>query len=315
MPPKALRTALSSTAFGAQNSSTTTLRSPSARSTRSGSPPAAAACFVSLPGAAAEAGSSADLAAATDGVEAVSPAPPASSSARASWAAVASLAFSTALPARLPAAGPPASTGRLDGAVGVAAAGVAASSLGRRKSIHAARNASVQTRRIRMGGEIWDIPLPLSAADRSCLSRNCAAGVRTRSDARRSGHLDAQLGQLRAIDGRRRAGQRIRPAGRLRERDHVADRVAPREQRDDPVEAEGEPAVRRRAEAQRVEQEAEARVRLLLGDPEHVEHLPLDLRPVDTDRPAADLHPVERDVVAARAQRARIGEVPGRRRE
>src|SRR5215218_10868486 len=164
-----------------------------------------------------------------DVLGAVSPTPPASSSARASCAAVASLAFSTALPARLSALAPPASTGRLEGAVGVAAAGVPASSLGRRNSIQAARRATTQTRRIRMGGEIWDIPLPLSAAHPSGLSRISARGVLTRS------------------------------AGRLRERDHVADRVAARQQRDDPVDPERDPAVGRCAEAQRLEQEAEAR--------------------------------------------------------
>src|SRR5215207_9978509 len=296
MPVSALRTALSSAALGDQNSSTTTLRSPSARSTRSGSPPAAAASFVSLPGSAAAAGSSAGVAAVADGVvaavegdAAVSPAPPASSSARASCAAVRSLAFSTALPARLSALAPPASTGWLAAGLGVAAAGVPASSLGRRKSIQAAMKATAQTRRILMGGEIWDIPLPLSARDRSGLSRIRARGVLTRSEARRSGHLDAQLGQLCPVDGRGSAGQRVRAARRLGERDHIADRVASRQQRGDPVDPERQAAVRRRAEAQRVEQEAEARGGVLLGDAEHVEHLLLDLGPVDADRAAADL--------------------------
>ena len=55
--------------------------------------------------------------------------------------------------------------------------------------------------------------------------------------------------------------------------------------------------------------------RLLLGDPERGEHLLLDLGAVDTDRPAADLRAVEHDVVGARAQRARILEGAGRRRE
>src|SRR5215218_5518054 len=261
----AWRTALSSADLGDQNRSTTTLWSPRARRTRSGRPPAAAALAVSLPGsvpwaAVSSAGAGVTAALLVSGVAAVSPAPPASCSARASCAAVASLAFSTALPARLSAFSPPASTGRLEGAVGVAAAGVPASSLGRRNSIQAAMKATAQTRRIRMGGEIWDIPLPLSAGGRSGLSRNCAAGVSTRSDPRRRRHLDAELGQLGAVDGRGRAGQRVRSAGRLREGDHVADRVAPRQDRDDPVEPEREPAVRRRAIAERVEQEAEARV-------------------------------------------------------
>ena len=116
------------------------------------------------------------VAAVAVGAAAVSPAPPASSSARASWAAVASFACSTALPARLSGLAPPASTGVVAAGLGVAAAGVPASSLGRRKSIQAAMKATAQTRRILMGGEIWDIPLPLSAAGRSGLSRNLTLG-------------------------------------------------------------------------------------------------------------------------------------------
>ena len=50
-------------------------------------------------------------------------------------------------------------------------AGVPASVEGRRNSIQAAMKATAQTRRIRMGGEIWDIPLPLSAGPPSGLSR------------------------------------------------------------------------------------------------------------------------------------------------
>ncbi len=78
---------------------------------------------------------------------------------------------------------------------------------------------------------------------------------------------------------------------------------------------EREPAVRRRAVAQRVEQEPEARLGLLLAHAEHVEDLLLDLGPVDTDRPAADLDAVEHDVVAARAHRARVLEGAQRRGE
>src|SRR3712207_7684520 len=44
-----------------------------------------------------------------------------------------------------------------------------------------------------------------------------------------------------------------------------------RDQRDDPVEPQREPAVRRRAVRQRVQQEAEPRLRLLGGDAQDVE--------------------------------------------
>ena len=91
--------------------------------------------------------------------------------------------------------------------------------------------------------------------------------------------------------------------------------LAPGEQRHDPVEPERDPAVRRRAVAQRVEQEAEPRLRLLLIEADQLEHLLLDLAAVDTDRAAADLVAVEHEVVGARQQRAGIVEVARRRRE
>ena len=114
------------------------------------------------------------------------------------------------------------------------------------------------------------------------------------------------------VHRRRRPGQRIGAAGRLGEGDHLADVVAAGEQRDDPVEPEGDPAVRRGTVAQRVEQEAEPRLRLLLVDPDQLEDALLDVGAVVTDRPAADLVAVEDEVVGAREQRPGIVEV-GRR--
>ena len=54
-----------------------------------------------------------------------------------------------------------------------------------------------------------------------------------------------------------------------------------------------------RAVAQRIEQEAEPRLRLLRADPEQLEHALLDVALVDTDRAAADLGAVEDEVVGA----------------
>ena len=55
------------------------------------------------------------------------------------------------------------------------------------------------------------------------------------------------------------------PRLRLREGDHLADVLLAGEDRDQAVETEREPAVRRRAVLERVEEEAELAVGLLLG--------------------------------------------------
>src|SRR5688500_4169299 len=116
----------------------------------------------------------------------------------------------------------------------------------------------------------------------------------------------AQLAQLSRVDRRRRAGERIGARRRLRERDHVTDRIAAGEQRDGPVEPERDAAKGWRAVPQRLEQEAETRVRLILGHAERFEHAPLYVWRVDTDRPTADLGPVHHQVVGAAAPCPRI---------
>ena len=73
---------------------------------------------------------------------------------------------------------------------------------------------------------------------------------------------------------RRRAGQRIGAARDLRERDHLADVRLAREQRDEAVDAHREPAVRRRAHRERLEEEAELVALLLLADPHRAEDAP-----------------------------------------
>src|SRR3954471_23793343 len=88
-------------------------------------------------------------------------------------------------------------------------------------------------------------------------------------------------------DGRRGCGQRVDPAAGLRERDHLADRVGPRQERRDPVPAEGDAAVWRGAEGEGVEQEAELLLCLLLADAHDREDPLLDVLAVDTDRATA----------------------------
>src|SRR4051794_98648 len=133
---------------------------------------------------------------------------------------------------------------------------------------------------------------------------------------RRVVHPHAQLSQLLLTQRRRSAGEHPRAARRLRERDPLADRARARQQRHDPVEPEGDTAVRRRAVAERLEQEAEALARLVGSDPDRVEDLLLHLARVDTDRPSAELPSVHHDVVGAAPPRARVGvEVAGGRGE
>ena len=162
------------------------------------------------------------------------------------------------------------------------------------------------------------VGIALARAEREAarLEQPSAAGASSAPAGRRAGYAvfaggreqaQAELAQLRVVDRRGRAGQRVRAARGLRERDDVADRVAAGEQRDDAVDAERDPAVRRRAVAQRLEQEAEAPLRLLGVHPEDLEDLALDRRVVDADRAAAELPAVDDEVVGARAQRARVG--------
>ena len=61
----------------------------------------------------------------------------------------------------------------------------------------------------------------------------------------------------------RGAGERVDAGLRLRERDHLADVLLAREDRGEAVDADGEARVRRRAEPERVEQEAEALLRVV----------------------------------------------------
>src|SRR5258708_15564608 len=69
--------------------------------------------------------------------------------------------------------------------------------------------------------------------------------------------FDVQVAQLLLGDGARRLDHQVLAALRLRERDHVADLVHARHQRDEAIQAEGDAAVGRRAVRQRVEQEPE----------------------------------------------------------
>src|SRR5579871_5783076 len=70
---------------------------------------------------------------------------------------------------------------------------------------------------------------------------------------------DPELLQLGKLDRRRRPGHRIHPGLVLRERERVPDERLVEQRHRHAVDARGDPAVRRRAHRERVEQEAELR--------------------------------------------------------
>ena len=97
---------------------------------------------------------------------------------------------------------------------------------------------------------------------------------------RRRGRLSRPRGRPRRPElAQRRRGERLGGTGHgvgarlgLREGDHLAEVLLPRQQRAQPVDADGEAAVGRRAVAEGAEQEPEAGLGLLGGDAEGVEH-------------------------------------------
>ena len=77
--------------------------------------------------------------------------------------------------------------------------------------------------------------------------------------------VDAGLGALLGRDRRGRGRQRVEAVARLRERDDVADRLGLREVLQHAVHAERDPAVRRGAELERIQQEPELLIGLLVA--------------------------------------------------
>src|SRR3954462_3126556 len=175
---------------------------------------------------------------------------PAAALAAPSASVAAVFAFSTALPGPL-TAGWPVLT--LPAGVVVVEAGTSAD-LGRRSVNHTARNTTAPARRMRIGGEIWLTISRIGTSPAGVEPYGVLARCRRRH---RQPHAD--LGKLRRIDGGGSARERVRgaggfagggaagggsgAAGRLGERDHVADRLAPGDDRHDPVDPEREPAV------------------------------------------------------------------------
>src|SRR5439155_25675572 len=100
-------------------------------------------------------------------------------------------------------------------------------------------------------------------------------------------------------------GQRIGAAGRLRERNHLADVCLTRMQRHEALDPEGEAAVRGRAHLQRLEEPPELRARLLVAHAHSTEDTLLDVLAMDPDRPRAQLPPVPDQVVVLTQPRPR----------
>ena len=108
---------------------------------------------------------------------------------------------------------------------------------------------------------------------------------------------DMQFAQLLFFNGSRGLREQTLGALRLRERNHVADRIGAAHHRGDAVEAEGDAAVGRRTELEGVEQEAKLLTGFFLANLEGFEDLFLHFFTVDSDGTAAHFPAVENHIV------------------
>src|SRR6202022_3403698 len=116
-------------------------------------------------------------------------------------------------------------------------------------------------------------------------------------DLRRDAHANMQFLELRLADLRRRIHQEIRRRLRLREGNDIADAVRAGHQHRQPIESEGNAAMRRRPELERIQQESELVARLLRRNTQQIEHHRLKVLRMNTHRAAADFRPVAHHVV------------------
>ena len=120
-----------------------------------------------------------------------------------------------------------------------------------------------------------------------------------------------QFGQLFPFHRRGRASQRTGGAAVLGERDYLADGRSLQDHRHGAVHAQRQPAMRRRAEIEGPQEEAELLLRFFFGESERGEYLPLDVAVVDADAAAAQLLAVHDQVIGPRAQRQQFLDVLG----
>ena len=113
--------------------------------------------------------------------------------------------------------------------------------------------------------------------------------------------------KLRGVDRGRRIGHRLLRLLVLGKGDHVADVVGADALHDHAIDAPGPTAVGGHAVLEGLEQEPELAMRLFGVDAERREHSLLDRRVGDADAAAADLTPVDDEVVGARAHGERVG--------
>ena len=123
-----------------------------------------------------------------------------------------------------------------------------------------------------------------------------------------------QFAQLFRADRRRRVGHQVDGLSRFRKRDDLANRVLAAQNRNQPIEAEGDAAVRRRTVLERVEEKPESRLRFFVRDLQQLEDEALQRLVVDSDAAAGDLAAVQHEIVGARARAARIALEERRRR-
>src|SRR5690606_3034552 len=119
-------------------------------------------------------------------------------------------------------------------------------------------------------------------------------------------HLHTHFAQLLRVHRRRRLGHDAGGGPGFREGNHVADRFATGHQHDHAIQPERQATVRRRAELECIEQEAEFLVGFLVADAERLEHGTLHRRVEDTDRTAAQLGAIKHQVISARQRLARL---------
>jgi hypothetical protein len=89
----------------------------------------------------------------------------------------------------------------------------------------------------------------------------------------------------------------VGPGLRLGKRDHLPDRGLALQHHHQTVDPEGETGVWRGAVTEGLEEPAESALGCVCVDSQDLEHLSLHVGIVDTNRPRAELDPVENDVI------------------